>query len=541
MVKLSMFPRRSRLLLTVFLIFTIIGLFHVHAETGIDSRRTDIVSIDLPAVPGSEQMHAVAFLHDRHVEALTGKDCTTCHIQKDGRFAFKFKRLKDGLPETDMNVFHDNCVDCHQEMRAAGTKSGPLTGDCRSCHNRKFDIESAWQAISFDGSLHYRHESSESIAKTDMQDGTNCGACHHLYDLDTKKTYYKRGEEESCSYCHKSTPIDKTSTLKSASHDSCVNCHVALKAKSVNAGPVDCKGCHDVKEQDKIKILQTVVPRLKRNQPDTVLMASWLAGSIKPETDAKKHMAAVPFNHVEHEKNIADCKTCHHASLKKCSDCHTETGSKDGGFLPLGQAMHYAATDNSCVGCHAIATKQKKCSGCHRAMPVKSFEATQCEKCHRVNLAEGVVLPMEKSRMNTIAAAALQNTVGAFEKVPENSIPEIVKIDAIVDEYDAAEMPHRKIVNRLYDLTKDSKMAQYFHADGKTLCQGCHHKSPAAIQPPLCGSCHGKAGSPDDGRPALKAAFHGQCNSCHKQMGIEEPAATDCTKCHKKRTAKPVS
>jgi len=534
MVKLSMFSRRSILPLTVFLILIIIGLVQVYGETVTEKGRTDIVVIDLPAVPGGEQMHPVSFQHDRHVEALKGKDCATCHDRKDEKFVFKFKRLENSTPEADMNIYHDGCVSCHQETANSGLKSGPLSGDCRSCHSRKTNIASAWQAISFDRSLHYRHEVSKDIQKTDLQDGTNCGACHHKYDETAQKTVYKRGEEESCTYCHKNRAVDKTSSLRTASHDSCVNCHSGLKAKMISAGPINCNGCHDAAMQEKIKIIRDV-PRLPRNQPDTVLLASWQAQSKQPQEDVKKHLAAVPFNHMAHEAQVPDCKSCHHASLKKCGDCHTEVGSKDGGFVQLAQAMHHATTDKSCVGCHAQATREKDCSGCHLAMPVKTFEDMRCEKCHQVNLAEGVVLPLAKDQMKTIADAALQNAAVAFNRVPQESIPETVQIDVLVDEYEAVSLPHRKIVNRLYELTQNNKMAQYFHADGQALCQGCHHKSPASLQPPACGSCHGTTGPSVDGRPALKAAYHGQCNTCHERMGIEEPAANDCIKCHKKK------
>jgi DnaJ-class molecular chaperone len=83
---------------------------------------------------------------------------------------------------------------------------------------------------------------------------------------------------------------------------------------------------------------------------------------------------------------------------------------------------------------------------------------------------------------------------------------------------------------------KDSKLAGYFHREAGTVCQGCHHHSPAAKKPPACASCHGK---PFDDRslfkPGLMAAYHIQCMECHKQMRIEKPIATHCTGCHKEK------
>jgi hypothetical protein len=69
-----------------------------------------------------------------------------------------------------------------------------------------------------------------------------------------------------------------------------------------------------------------------------------------------------------------------------------------------------------------------------------------------------------------------------------------------------------------------------------TLCAGCHHQSPADINPPKCASCHGaNPPGPGDGRPALMGAYHNQCMGCHTRMEIAKPAATACSECHPKR------
>jgi hypothetical protein len=72
------------------------------------------------------------------------------------------------------------------------------------------------------------------------------------------------------------------------------------------------------------------------------------------------------------------------------------------------------------------------------------------------------------------------------------------------------------------------------------MCQGCHHNSPASKNPPSCASCHAKPFDPaTPDRPGLKAAYHGQCMSCHKAMGMTElkkggetSSATSCVVCH---------
>jgi hypothetical protein len=115
-------------------------------------------------------------------------------------------------------------------------------------------------------------------------------------------------------------------------------------------------------------------------------------------------------------------------------------------------------------------------------------------------------------------------------------IPEKVVIDVMVNEYGPAELPHGKIVRTLTQGIGESHMAAVFHREAATMCQGCHHNSPASLKPPPCASCHGKPFSDyADGRPGLKGAYHGQCIDCHQQMGLAKPAANDCTACHPKR------
>ena len=141
--------------------------------------------------------------------------------------------------------------------------------------------------------------------------------------------------------------------------------------------------------------------------------------------------------------------------------------------------------------------------------------------------------------MRAMAKQAIDQRPSTFAMVPQDNIPETVTIKAMVDKYEAAPMPHRKIVNTLTSQIKDNRMATLFHGKGTTLCMGCHHNSPASTQPPKCAACHGEAyrAKHNDGRPGLLGAFHGQCIACHQAMQIDKPAATDCTACHKKRTS----
>ena len=115
-------------------------------------------------------------------------------------------------------------------------------------------------------------------------------------------------------------------------------------------------------------------------------------------------------------------------------------------------------------------------------------------------------------------------------------IPETVTIKSLSETYEPVELPHGKIVSALVKGIENNKLATYFHTEQGTLCQGCHHNSPATRKPPRCASCHGKPFQESDlFRPGLMAAYHQQCMGCHDQMGIEKPASRDCAGCHKEK------
>ncbi len=501
-----------------------------------DTARPDIIMIDLPAIAGGEQMPAVQFLHERHTEKLKGKkDCSACHLKENNKFIFKYRRIKDSSVKHDMAIYHDNCNACHLENKKSNLPSGPLAGDCRSCHNLKSRINDSRKQIDFNKSLHSRHESSVNIKPLKSKDDLNCSACHHKFDKNTKKTVYVKGEEESCFYCHKSVNSKETSSIQTASHAACVNCHQILKEQAKTAGPVECKGCHDTAEQKKIETVKTI-PRMKRSQPDTVLLANW---AKKPDMNAKsieKQLNPVAFDHKAHETKNNNCRSCHHGSMKPCGDCHTEAGSKEGGFVMLEQAMHNSKSEKSCIGCHKTAQLEKNCAGCHAAMPDKPLSKDNCTTCHSIDKTQIGPFPISKEKRTEIARREISTKMYFAKMIPNEKIPEKVNIDIITDKYEAVTLPHRKILRSLESRIKENKIAANFHADNKTLCISCHHNSPASLQPPKCASCHGKTitGS-QDGRPDLKGAYHGQCIECHQVMGIKEPAATDCNKCHKEK------
>jgi hypothetical protein len=252
------------------------------------------------------------------------------------------------------------------------------------------------------------------------------------------------------------------------------------------------------------------------------------------------HMPAVPFNHRVHEERLGSCRSCHHASLARCGECHTIGGDEKGAFVRLDQAMHDAKADQSCLGCHQSRQVEAACAGCHAQIPKKRFEAAACQQCHAVDKVALEPLFADKESRTKLAETTMAALAGAYQRIPDEQIPDKVEIKAMVDQYEAAIFPHRKIVHALSAGIDESGMAKRFHGDMLTLCQGCHHNAPATVTPPKCTACHSNTQEiatriAGDGRPGLKGAYHGQCIGCHQKMGIKEPAATDCIKCHKER------
>lgn len=517
----------------------VLFLFPFAAFTSVKSmddsgeKRPDILVIDVPHVDGHKEMPPVHFQHELHSRAVEGQ-CAKCHDQKDNKVVFKFKRIDDMEGQAFMDLYHDNCVACHSDMKKDGA-TGPMEGECRECHNADFNIGSSWKELAFNRSLHYRHESAKEIVSTVKDVDTNCNACHHGANEKTNQIFYAPGEESACVYCHKENNVKGVRSARKAAHDSCVGCHLVLKEKKADAGPVDCNGCHEASAQAKIKTLDEV-PRLKRNQPDTVLLTGWTELGSDPEANQKTiaaHMKPVAFNHKTHEARNQSCKVCHHESLKKCDDCHTVKGEEKGGFIKLAGAMHNPGDPQSCIGCHNEKKKAKDCAGCHAQMPAKAFEDNNCESCHAVDATSQspVVLKIEKAA-GVLASEMLET---AYTKVDLQNVPEVVPIDVIAKEYKASQFPHRMVVEAVFKKACNNSMARAFHGDELTLCAGCHHNSPASMNPPRCASCHDMTPDLATGKPGLKGAYHGQCITCHQKMEVASVLPTDCVKCHEKK------
>ncbi len=157
--------------------------------------------------------------------------------------------------------------------------------------------------MGFDRSLHHRHVEHM---------GQECERCHHEYNEETKQTYYAKGKETTCRYCHLSERQAEVSSLSEAAHWACVDCHFDLP----DAGPTECQGCHDLQRQSRIARVENPA-RLDRGQPDFVLLHV-----PKNELESSK-LRTVPFPHIEHETDRDTCRSCHHKSMTSCVECHS--------------------------------------------------------------------------------------------------------------------------------------------------------------------------------------------------------------------------
>jgi hypothetical protein len=504
-------------------VWTALAMTH-EAAAPHEEGRADMITIDGLKAFGALERPAVLFYHDKHTRALAkeNKDCATCHETVKDRLSLKFKRTDDTSKKAVMDVYHDNCIACHKEEgRQPGKKSGPV--ECGQCHVAPGGAPgSSWQPIVLDKSLHYRHVKANE---------KKCELCHHEYNEKTKALYYAKGKEGACVYCHKDITEGNRIADRPASHIACIGCHRKLTAEKKDAGPFQCSGCHDAKQQALIEKI-TDVPRMERNQPDAVMVKIAVKqGNPEP---IENRMPGVPFDHKAHEAYNNTCRVCHHAAISPCAQCHTIEGAKDGQQVKLSQAMHQRDAGASCVGCHNQQQEKRQCAGCHSMIPQsRSLTAADaCRTCHTPT-SDGAPVPSDDARAKEMAARLLARRQVAPVTVSVDQIPETVAIKTLSESYEAVKLPHRKIVLKLAEGVKNSKMAAYFHTAPTTLCQGCHHNSPATVKPPQCGSCHGRSSDAlNPTRPGLMAAYHQECMQCHDKMGLEKPGSRECTACH---------
>ena len=491
------------------------------------------------------------FSHDKHTDALAKekKGCEVCHLTENGKLSLAYMRTKATDPAAIKDIYHANCIGCHQKDVAAGKESGPagrfLPGlPQRQAGPGRCGSTPVWGRFCTTGT---RHQRTSPPTKTDKD---NCGVCHHEYDKEKKKTFYAKGKESSCRSVTWTRKRTVSKVLQQAAHRQCVLCHLDLAKKGVKEPvPVRCEDCHGAKglaqvakrnQEAVAKLPNHEVPRLMRGQPDAVLITY----NVKPgeEKGAKSVTETpVPFDHKAHEKYSDSCQACHHAGMDACDKCHTLGGAKEGDLVTFEQAMHLKSGKFSCVGCHAAKQAKPNCAGCHHdIVETGQPQKAACKLCHLPSETAAQVAGLTKEAKNALAENMLKGRAMNPGTYAVNDIPEKVTIKELSDKYLPVELKHREHVLELMKGMKDSPLANYFHSDPGTMCQGCHHNSPLSKTPPACVSCHknivGKASFDprEANRPGLLAAQHGQCMSCHKDMAVK-PVATACTECHKEK------
>lgn len=482
-----------------------------HKPTAAEDFRADIIHIDTIKVFGDLERPSVIFPHDKHTDAVkeSGGDCMTCHETKGDTLLKTFKGADQTGRKAVMDNFHINCIECHDHTAADNQPSGPVT--CNDCHQETPRTASSRQPAGLDNSLHARH-----LEAYDQK----CEACH----TDCKTDAHKKGEETTCRHCHMDdSPDNEVISFQKAAHESCIDCHMKRAADQKTTGPVKCAGCHDLKMQQQIEKM-VPVPRLAANQPDIRVLKT---GDVKLDQPGTSRMDFVAFNHKNHEMTNDTCRVCHHKGMSACNSCHTVDGSEKSKGVTLEQAMHKKDSEQSCMGCHQELQHQPQCAGCHGFLSkTDRKDDKSCLMCH-------VKIPNAAMMDETAAKKMIEQRPDRVQMFDAGDIPDKITINTLSDKYEAVEFPHRQIINKIADTIKDDKLAAYFHDQKATLCQGCHHHSPATEKPTSCSSCHGKPFDEKNmAKPGIMGAYHIQCMECHTQMKVGN---NGCTDCHEKK------
>ncbi len=300
-------------------------------------------------------------------------------------------------------------------------------------------------------------------------------------------------------------------------------------------------------------IAQAAAPELESTEsgaPSAIVMF--------PVTDKPSPFAAgmrpVVFNHLLHEQKVEDCETCHHTGdMQTCSSCHSVEGKEEGNFITLERAMHAeniakragdAKTPVSCVSCHTQNLTRRECAGCHSIVQEPRAK-DYCGTCHDVTpkmTKEQFMLGVKGELDGEENLALATETVHErSQKISENTgkldvhtIPTTVVIDGISEKFEGNVFNHKRHYTSLLKRIGEDKLAAAFHSGNEyALCATCHHNSPPSATPPKCVTCHSPRIDPQNpGRPALKAAYHLQCMTCHDSMQVSRPQNTSCGTCH---------
>ncbi len=202
-------------------------------------------------------------------------------------------------------------------------------------------------------------------------------------------------------------------------------------------------------------------------------------------------------------------------------------------------------TPVSCVSCHTQNLTRKECAGCHSIVQDPRKE-NYCASCHDVTpqmtkeqFMQGVKGELDAEENLALATqTAHERTQKIAKKLNVHTLPTAITIDGISEKFEGNDFNHKRHYTSLLKRIGEDKLAATFHSGNEyALCATCHPNSPPSATPPKCITCHSPKIDPNNpGRPALKAAYHLQCMTCHDARQVPRPQNTSCVSCHKVRT-----
>jgi hypothetical protein len=281
-----------------------------------------------------------------------GKECASCHTERDWKEALKFDHDKTQFPLVDKHR-DVKCADCHTTK---DYKDAPK--DCIGCH-KKDD----------------KHEATL---------GTLCKDCHN----ERVWTDVKRFDHDKTKF--------KLRDAHAASKVKCKDCHSDLK--HYRDTPVDCYACHKKDDKHEATLgtkcadchnerVWTDVKRFDHDKTKFKLRNAHAASKVKCKDchSDLKHYRDTP----------KDCYACHKKDDKhegqegpKCETCHNDVDWKTTTFdhnqsrFPL--LGKHATT--KCKDCHATPRYKdapRDCYGCHKKEDTHKLKfGVSCEVCH---------------------------------------------------------------------------------------------------------------------------------------------------------------
>jgi hypothetical protein len=319
-----------------------------HTETKCDKCHTAKL-YTLPKL--SQECYACHKKDDKHQESL-GKNCGTCHTEKNWKESPKFDHAKSDFPLLGKHIKVE-CKECH---KSAMFKEAPK--DCYSCHK-----------------------------KDDKHKGTlgeKCADCH--VEKDWKTTQGK--------FDH-----DKTKFVLRNAHAKptvkCEACHKDLT--NLRKTPLDCFSCHkkdDKHEGQEGKLCAQCHTDINWKVPkfDHGLGRFPLLGKHAPLECAKCHKNA-RFKDAQ-----TACIACHVKDDKhkktlgsECGQCHNARSWKDWTFdhdKRTKFVLDGKHKEQTCAACHTVPSEGKivlatSCFACHRKDDVhEGSYGRQCQQCH---------------------------------------------------------------------------------------------------------------------------------------------------------------